>query len=142
MKGRDKLDDRPVGVVRLRLGQGDAHYGGNLVSGARVLELFGDACTELAIRTDGDEGLLAAYESAEFFVPVRAGDFLEVTARLDSKGRTSRRAVLEAHKFIAPRPEISDSAADILPEPVLVARGALTYVVKESRSLAPQGGNA
>jgi 3-aminobutyryl-CoA ammonia-lyase len=129
------LDDEQVGVVRLRLGQSDAHYGGNLVSGAKVLQLFGDACTELAIRTDGDEGLLAAYESAEFFVPVKAGDFLEVRARLESKGNTSRRASLEAYKYIVPRPDVSDSAADILPEPVLVARGALVYVVKESRSL-------
>jgi 3-aminobutyryl-CoA ammonia-lyase len=138
------LSDEMVGVVRLRLGQSDAHYGGSLVSGAKVLELFGDACTELAIRTDGDEGLLAAYESVEFLVPVKAGDFLEVTARLESQGKTSRRAILEAHKFIEPRLDVSDSAADILPEPTLVARGALVYVVKESRvgAQASEGGNA
>lgn len=138
------MNDQLVGVVRLRLGQNDAHYGGDLVSGAKVLELFGDACTELAIRTDGDEGLLAAYESAEFFIPVRAGDFLEVRAVLVSRGRTSRRAMLEAYKYIEPRPDVSDSAADILPEPVLVARGALVYVVKESRIDTPvlEGGRA
>lgn len=128
------MNDEIIGVVRLRLGQGDAHYGGNLVSGARVLELFGDACTELAIRTDGDEGLLASYKSAEFLAPVRAGDFLEVRARLESKGRTSRHATVEAYRFIEPRPDLSDSAADIIPEPILVARGALVYVVKESRT--------
>ena len=39
-----------------------AHYGGNLVDGAYVLSMFGDVATELLIRTDGDEGLFAAYE--------------------------------------------------------------------------------
>ena len=32
---------------------GDAHYGGNLVNGAFVLELFGDVGTEASIRLDG-----------------------------------------------------------------------------------------
>ena len=35
----------------------DAHYGGNLVNGAYVLDLFGDVGTEASIRMDGDEGL-------------------------------------------------------------------------------------
>jgi 3-aminobutyryl-CoA ammonia-lyase len=37
----------------------DAHYGGELVDGARMLQLFGDVATELLIRSDGDEGLFA-----------------------------------------------------------------------------------
>jgi 3-aminobutyryl-CoA ammonia-lyase len=55
---------------------GDAHYGGNLVDGAYVLGLFGDAATELCIRTDGDEGLLASYSDVQFRAPVRAGDVI------------------------------------------------------------------
>ena len=39
----------------------DAHYAGNLVDGAYSMKLFGDVATELCIRTDGDEGLLASY---------------------------------------------------------------------------------
>ena len=53
----------PVGekvVLRVRMSQADAHYGGNLVDGARILALFGDAATELLVRHDGDEGLLRA----------------------------------------------------------------------------------
>jgi 3-aminobutyryl-CoA ammonia-lyase len=50
-----------------------AHYGGNLVEGAYCLGLFGDVATELAIRTDGDESLLAGYTSVEFTAPCRAG---------------------------------------------------------------------
>ena len=40
-------------MIRLRMGMQDAHYGGNLVDGARILALFGDAATELLIRHDG-----------------------------------------------------------------------------------------
>ena len=67
-----------------------AHYGGNLVDGAYVLGLFGDVATELAIRTDGDEGLLAGYREVAFHAPVRAGDVVEVTATLTAFGRRSR----------------------------------------------------
>ena len=44
-------------TIRLRMSAHDAHYGGNLVDGARMLGLFGDVATELLIRHDGDEGL-------------------------------------------------------------------------------------
>jgi len=36
--------------IRLRMSQADAHYGGNLVDGAKMLQLFGDVATELLIR--------------------------------------------------------------------------------------------
>ena len=62
----------------------DAHYGGNLVDGARILHLFGDVATELLIRMDGDEGLFAAYDSVEFLAPVRAGDYIEAEGRIES----------------------------------------------------------
>lgn len=51
---------------KIRMSNHDAHYGGNLVDGARILALFGDAATELLIRTDGDEGLFRAYEKVDF----------------------------------------------------------------------------
>lgn len=70
---------------------GHAHYGGDLVDGAYVLGLFGDVATEMCIRTDGDEGLLASYEDVQFKAPVRAGDVLEATAVLTAAGRRSRR---------------------------------------------------
>ncbi|HEY3610446.1 MAG TPA: acyl-CoA hydrolase, partial [Pseudonocardiaceae bacterium] len=46
-----------------------AHYGGNLVDGAYGLGLFGDVATELCIRTDGDEGLFAGYDTVAFLAP-------------------------------------------------------------------------
>ena len=44
-------------TLRMRMSARDAHYGGNLVPGARILEIFGDLITDLAIQQDGDEGL-------------------------------------------------------------------------------------
>jgi len=41
-------------VIRVRMSAHDAHYGGDLVDGARLLQLFGDVATELLIHMDGD----------------------------------------------------------------------------------------
>ena len=67
-------------LIRLRMSSHDAHYGGNLVDGARMLQLFGDVATELLIQLDGDEGLFKAYDSVEFMAPVFAGDYIDVLA--------------------------------------------------------------
>jgi 3-aminobutyryl-CoA ammonia-lyase len=127
------LTDLPTCTLRLRMSQTDAHYGGNLVAGAKVLELFGDVATELAIRHDGDEGLLAGYESVEFLAPVYAGDFLKVTGRVVSVGTTSRKCEFECRKYIEPRYDESASAADLLEEPVLTTRATGTFVVKKDQ---------
>ena len=74
--------------LRMRLSAADAHYGGNLVDGAHGLEIFGDIVTELAIHTDGDEGLFAGYERVEFLAPLHAGDFVRAAAR--SRGWATR----------------------------------------------------
>ncbi len=120
-------------TLRVRMSAADAHYGGNLVEGAHVLRLFGDVATELAILCDGDEGLLAGYEKVELLAPVFAGDFIEATGRITRIGRTSRTIEFEARKVIQPRPDISDSAADFLPTPVVVARAVGTTVVRKER---------
>ncbi|HTO96380.1 MAG TPA: hotdog domain-containing protein [Myxococcales bacterium] len=115
-------------TLRLRLSAHDAHYGGGLVDGARVLGLFGDVATELLVRHDGDEGLFRAYESVEFLAPLHAGDFVEVEGEIVSTGKTSRKMRFEARKYISPRPEVSDSAADLLRMPVVVCRAVGTCV--------------
>jgi len=115
--------------LRLRLSAHDAHYGGGLVDGARVLGLFGDIATELLIRHDGDEGLFRAYDSVDFLAPLYAGDYLEVEGEIVSVGKTSRKMRFEARKVISPRPDVNASAADVLAEPVVVARATGTCVV-------------
>jgi 3-aminobutyryl-CoA ammonia-lyase len=116
-------------TLRIRMSGADAHYGGALVDGARILALFGDAATELCIRHDGDEGLLRAYEAVEVLAPTHAGDFLEVEAELVATGNTSRTMRFEARRVIAARPDVGPSAADALERPVVVCRARGTCVV-------------
>lgn len=116
-------------MLRMRMSTQDAHYGGNLVDGAKMLQLFGDVATELLIMHDGDEGLFVAYDKVEFLAPVHGGDFIEVSGEIVSAGNSSRKMVFEARKVVAPRPDISASAADVLPEPVVVCRASGTCVV-------------
>ena len=108
--------------LRLRLAQHDTHYGGNIIDGAKILALFGDAATELLIRYDGDEGLFRAYDNIEFLAPVYAGDFLEINAQLIKTGNTSREMQFEAWKIISPETSISESAAAVLDPPILVCK--------------------
>lgn len=122
-----------VGLIRLRMSTADAHYGGNLVDGARILALFGDVATELLIRLDGDEGLFAAYDNVEFLAPVYAGDYIEARGRIVHVGRTSRRMEFEARKVIAAHPEIGESAADALEAPVVVCRASGTCVTPKTK---------
>jgi 3-aminobutyryl-CoA ammonia-lyase len=120
-------------LVRMRMSQADAHYGGNLVDGARMLALFGDVATELCIRQDGDEGLFRAYDSVEFLAPVYAGDFVEAEGEITEVGRTSRKMRFEARKVIQPLPTVSDSAAEVLAAPVVVCRASGTCVVPQQK---------
>ncbi|MBP1630802.1 MAG: hypothetical protein H6Q15_1695 [Bacteroidetes bacterium] len=116
-------------MIRVRMSSHDAHYGGNLVDGARMLNLFGDVATELLIINDGDEGLFCAYDKVEFLAPVYAGDYIEAVGEITKVGNSSRTMIFEARKVIVPRPDISDSAADILTEPIVVCRASGTCVV-------------
>lgn len=120
-------------MIRCRIGAEQAHYGGGLVDGAHTLKLFGDVATELLIRHDGDEGLFRAYESVNFYAPVYAGDFLEVTGEIINVGNTSRKMKLAAFKVIVPRPDLNDSACDVLTEKILVADAIGICVVPKEK---------
>ena len=119
-------------MIRLRMSMQDAHYGGNLVDGARLLGLFGDVATELLIMNDGDEGLFVAYDNVEFTAPVFAGDFIEATGTITKVGGSSRKMTFKAKKIISPRSDISPSAADVLEEPIVVCRASGTCVVPKA----------
>lgn len=119
-------------MIRVRMGSHDAHYGGNLVDGAKMLQLFGDVATELLIINDGDEGLFVAYDSVEFLAPVYAGDYIEAVGEITSTGNSSRKMTFEARKVVVQRPDISASAADVLAEPVIVCKASGTCVVPKA----------
>lgn len=120
-------------MIRIRMGSHDAHYGGNLVDGAKMLQLFGDVATELLIQNDGDEGLFKAYDSIEFLAPVYAGDYIEAVGEIVNIGNSSRKMVFEARKVIVPRFDISDSAADVLEEAMIVCKASGTCVVPKDK---------
>jgi len=116
-------------LIRVRMGMGDAHYAGNLVDGAKMLQLFGDVATELLIRHDGDEGLFVAYDNVEFLAPVYAGDYIEAFGEIVSVGNSSRKMTFTARKVIRPRPDLAVTAAEVLEEPIIVCRASGTCVV-------------
>lgn len=120
-------------MIRLRMGAHDAHYGGNLVDGAKMLQLFGDVATELLILNDGDEGLFKAYTDVEFMAPVFAGDYIEAVGEIVEVGNSSRKMKFEARKVIVPRTDINDSAADALEEPIVVCRATGVCVVPKDK---------
>lgn len=120
-------------MIRIRMSMHDAHYGGNLVDGAKMLNLFGDVATELLIRQDGDEGLFAGYESVEFLAPVYAGDYIEAVGEIVKVGNSSRKMEFEARKVIIPRPDLNDSACDVLDAPIVVCRATGTCVVTKDK---------
>lgn len=119
--------------LHMRLSQADAHYGGNLVDGAKILAFFGDAATELLIRYDGDEGLFRAYESVDFLSPLFAGDFIDIEAEIIHVGNTSRKMTFSCYKVIEARPDISPSACDVLVERRLVAKAVGTCIVPKDK---------
>ena len=123
----------PVGtrvVHRRYVPYSHAHYAGNLVDGAYTLGLFGDVATEMCIRTDGNEGLLASYSDVQFRAPVRGGDILEVSADLVRAGTRSR--VLEFAAYVVARGTDgpgAGGAAAMLAEPLLAVTATGTVVV-------------
>ncbi len=119
-------------MIRLRMGAHDAHYAGDLVDGAKMLQLFGDVATELLIRHDGDEGLFVAYDMVEFKAPVYAGDYIEAVGHISQVGRTSRRMEFEARKVVtsAKLPD-QPSACNVLEEPIIVCKATGTCVVPQ-----------
>ena len=122
----------PVGLTvvhRQYVSFAHAHYAGNLVDGAFSLARFGDVATEICIRTDGDEGLFASYSDVQFLAPVRAGDVLEITGRVEAVGRRSRRLSFTATVICRGRPDRGGSAAEVLAEPIVAITAVGTVVV-------------
>lgn len=120
-------------MIRMRLSAHQAHYGGGLVDGAFIVQVFGDVATELLIRNDGDEGLFRAYDSIDFLAPLYAGDYIEVIGWITEQGNTSRKMKFEAYKVIQARTDINESAAEFLKEKILVAKASGTCIVPKEK---------
>lgn len=127
--------EKITSTIRLRMSLHDAHYGGNLVDGAKMLNLFGDVATELLIKCDGDEGLFLTYSDVQFKAPTFAGDYIEAYGEITEMGNTSRKMTFEARKVVLSRPDINESAADFLAEPIIVctAKGVCVTLKDKQR---------
>ncbi len=73
----------------------------------------------------------------EFLHPLYAGDWIEARGRIVSVGNTSRTCEFEIWKVGGARPDISDSAAEFLDEPILTCRAVGTTVVPKDRQRFP-----
>ncbi len=125
-------DDSRLGLTvthRRYVPYSHAHYAGDLVDGAYSLACFGDVATEVCIRTDGDEGLFAGYSDVRFLAPVRAGDVLEISARVVRVGRRSRELELTATVVCRGCPDKGASAAEVLDPPLVATTARGTVVV-------------
>ena len=122
-------------MIRVRVSAAQAHYGGQLVDGAFILQLFGDVATELLIRHDGDEGLFLTYSDVQFKAPVYAGDFIEAVGKITEVGNTSRKMEFVAVKQITSptQSNLAPSAMDVLDEPVIVATAKGVCVVPKDK---------
>lgn len=126
------MSDPRIGVTvthRRYVPYSHAHYAGSLVDGAYALGLFGDVATEVCIRTDGDEGLFAGYSDVRFVAPVRAGDVVEVTARVTRVGTRSRTLELGCVVVCRSRPDRGESAAQVCDPPIVAVTATGTVVV-------------
>jgi len=113
------------GCIRVRIGPTDLSYMGSIASGAKVMSIFADVETEIALRVFGNEGLCAGYESVEFLCPIRSGDFLEGVGRVIHVGRTSRKVELTLYRRITLTPE---GRADLADPTTVVATARATIV--------------
>lgn len=130
-------------MLRVRLGQDNTHYGGGLIPAAHILRLFADCTGEIGIRMDGVDGYLAAYELAEFFKPVYAGDYVEVIASLIHKGNRSRKLQIEARRAIRSK-DLGDglTGGEVLDEPELIAKAVMVAVVPKQFAQQKSGPSA
>lgn len=123
-----------VATLRVRLGMLDTHYSEGLVPAATILRLFADCSTEIGLReNNGREGMLAAYEGAEFLLPCRAGDYLEIRATVLTRGNRSKRVQLEAFRTLrAPHGSENNSRWSVCEPPEIVARAVLVSVTPKA----------
>lgn len=121
-------NEKITASLRVRLGMQDTHYREHLIPAATILRLFADCSTEIGLRmSNGREGLLAAYENAEFMLPCRVGDYIEIFAEVVSKGNRSRKVFITAHRSVA-APEHDGGLSRICNPTELVARATLVSV--------------
>ncbi len=128
----------PVGYLRVRLGLHDTHHPNGLIPPSTVLRLFADCSSELGIQSDGTDGYLAAYERAEFFRPLFAGDYIALRARTVSKGTRSRRTALEAYRCLESKDLGAGLTGGHIPDPPELVACAVAIAVRPREATEPE----
>ncbi len=122
-------------VIRLRLSESDAHYGGGLVSGARLMSFLGDAVTWLAIDRCNDEGLLASWETVDFRKPLYPGDFISIFSKKLNESLLKSKYELTVYRDAISRGR-DTSDCHKLDEPEVVAAATGTFVIPFQKAQA------
>nr|WP_315396937.1 hypothetical protein [uncultured Duganella sp.] len=123
----------PDAILRVRMSAHDTTYRSVIIPAARIMGYFADCITQITLKEDGDGSLLAAYEGAQFRDSVHIGDYLEIQARVLSRGTRSRKISVIALRHIrTPGPGEPDlPAAVICDPPQLVAEAIIVVVVRK-----------
>jgi hypothetical protein len=132
-----QTETTPDAVLRVRMNAQDTTYRSVIIPAARIMGLFADCITQITLKEDQDGSLLAAYENAQFKKSVHIGDYLELQARVLSRGNRSRRIGMVALRYIkTPGPSDPDTPPAVICEPPEIVAEAIIVVVvrrKEDR---------
>ncbi len=122
----------PQALIRVRLSVRDARSDTGQVDPIRLLELFNDVATELAIREVGDEGQLRGYTAFDVLGPLRVGDYIEARGRVVDTARKTLTIEFVAHKVIrAARTLENPMGGTVIDPPRPVARATGRWFIPE-----------
>ena len=122
----------PQALIRVRLSGRDARSETGQVDPIRLLEMFNDIASELAIREFGDEGVLRGYSAFDVLGPLRVGDYIEARGRIADTGRKTLTVEFVAHKVIrAARTVENPMGGAVVDPPRLLGRATGVWLVPE-----------
>lgn len=115
-------------IMRYRMSERDAHYGGGLVNGARSLLYMNDVAARFMTRLFNNRGRCTAMDICRFYAPVFAGDYLEFQARIVKQ--EGKRVTFEIRSFkiaYVPGKRAFDSTIDVYADPPMSAMAVYEY---------------
>lgn len=115
-------------IMRYRMGERDAWYGGRVVNGAKAVSMMSDCASRLMAKEYGNIGRCIAVPKTRLFLAVYPGDFTEYHARI--LGEEDGKVTIETRCFkIATVPENPpfESSVDILEKPGLIAASIMIF---------------
>ncbi|WP_329887887.1 hotdog fold domain-containing protein [Pseudoramibacter faecis] len=115
-------------TMRYRMSDRDVFYGGGVVNGARCITLMGDTANRLMAKAFGNTGHCVAVKKIRLYVPMFAGDYIELVAGLRKQAGKKSLIEVRAFKIIeVPKDPPYPSSIDVLPEPPLCTVARFVY---------------